>query len=69
MQREIRDVRRCSKCQTVLCALVDDTYIADDGETVRSLYWLPRRVHTGQECTRMLTLATEEWPVLFELEA
>jgi hypothetical protein len=69
MDREIRDVRRCTLCQTVVCALVHDKYIADHGNEVQAVYWLPRRVHTDQDCKRMLTLAEEEWPVLFEMES
>jgi hypothetical protein len=46
---------------------VDDVYLGDDGEEARACFWLPRRVHTEEDCNRMLTMAEEEWPVLFEI--
>lgn len=67
MQREILDVKRCNRCQTVFQALVQDNYISDEGEPGAAIYWLPRRVHTADDCDRMLTLAREEWPVLFDV--
>jgi hypothetical protein len=69
MRREILDVRRCTVCQTVVQALVQDDYLDDEGHATRAIYWLPRRAHGKDECDRMLTLAREEWPTLFEIES
>jgi hypothetical protein len=65
MRREIVEVKRCNRCQAVVHALVDDTYMADSGDATRAIYWLPRRVHTATDCDRMMALAREEWPALF----
>lgn len=67
MQREILDVRRCPRCQSVLQAFVQDhyNYGSEDAEAV--IYWLPRRAHSKADCDRMLALAEEEWPTLFTL--
>ncbi len=65
MEREIRDVRRCSRCQEVVQALVHDKYLDDTGEPVQAIFWLPRRKHTDDDCSRMQTLASEEWPTLW----
>jgi hypothetical protein len=65
VEREIRDVRRCSRCQAVVQALVHDQYIADDGEHAAAIFWLPRRVHTDTDCTQMQALSREEWPMLW----
>lgn len=69
MLRENLDVRRCTRCQTVVQALVQDDTLSEEGDVTRAIYWLPRRVHTSDDCDRMLTIAREEWPVLFELES
>ncbi len=68
MLREIRDVRRCSRCQAVVCALVHDKMLDDAGEAVEAVYWLPRRKHTDDDCSRQLTLNDEQWPRLFEMD-
>jgi hypothetical protein len=65
MDREIRDVRRCSRCREVIQALVHDIYFGDDGTPCESIYWLPRRKHTDDDCLRMQTLSREEWPTLW----
>jgi hypothetical protein len=65
MFREIRDVRRCPRCREVVQALVHDKYIADDGEKSEAIFWLPRRLHTDDDCKRMQTRAREEWPTLW----
>jgi hypothetical protein len=65
MERDIRDVKRCSRCQEVVQALVHDSYLDDAGEQVQALFWLPRRKHTDKDCDRMLTIAREEWPTLW----
>ncbi len=65
MFREIRDVRRCSRCREVVQALVHDKYISDDGERAEAIFWLPRRKHTDDDCKRMQTIAREEWPTLW----
>lgn len=68
MQREIQDVRRCNRCSTVLQAMVQDDMLDEQGQAVRAIYWLPRRVHGAVDCDRMIVLAREEWPTLFEVE-
>ncbi len=65
MEREILEVRRCGKCQTVVQALVQDTDLGGSEEPVRAVFWLPYRMHTDGDCVRMQALAREEWPCLF----
>jgi hypothetical protein len=65
MEREIRDVRRCNRCQEVVQALVHDKYLDDTGEQVQAVFWLPRRKHSDDDCSRMLELGKEEWPTLW----
>jgi HEPN domain-containing protein len=64
MMREVLEVKRCNRCQTVVQALVDDRYLAGTPEESRAIYWMPYRTHTRDDCERMLTLAREEWPAL-----
>jgi hypothetical protein len=64
MMRDIVDVKRCSRCQTVVQALVDDRYLPGTPAETRAVYWLPYRTHTRHDCERMLSLAAEEWPTL-----
>lgn len=68
MFREILDVRRCNRCQTVVQALVHDIYDEGTEEHVEAVFWLPRRTHSGEDCERMLEIAKEEWPTLFEMD-
>jgi hypothetical protein len=67
MRREILDVRRCPRCHEVVQAYVDDAYNAGSPDEEHAVYWLPRRAHSRADCDRMLTLAREEWPTLFDL--
>jgi hypothetical protein len=67
MLREILDVRRCTRCQAVLQAMVQDDMLDDNGEHFRAIYWLPRREHGAESCSRMIELAREEWPTLLEV--
>ncbi len=63
--REIRDVRRCSRCQAVITALVDDTDVDEEGQQRRMIHWLPRWPHTAVDCDRQLTMNAEQWPTLW----
>jgi hypothetical protein len=63
--REIRDVRRCSRCQAVLTCLVHDKDIDEEGERREMIHWLPRRKHTDDECSRQVVLNSEQWPTLW----
>ncbi len=63
--REIRDVRRCSRCQAVLTCLVHDKDIDDEGERREMIYWLPRREHSDQDCSTQVALNREQWPTLW----
>jgi hypothetical protein len=63
--REIRDVRRCSRCQTVLTALVHDKDINEEGQPRELIHWLPRHAHSDDECSRQVVLNREEWPTLW----
>lgn len=68
MMREVQDVKKCPVCLTVVQALVRDAMEDEEGSPVVAIYWLPRRVHTGDDCARALRLYTEEWPVLFDVD-
>jgi hypothetical protein len=63
--REIRDIRRCSRCQAVLTVLVHDKDSDEEGELREMIHWLPRRQHSDDECSRNLALFREEWPTLW----
>jgi hypothetical protein len=65
MEREIRDVKRCPVCREVVQALVHDKYLDPEGDPVEALFWLPRRVHTANDCEKMQVMAREEWPTLW----
>jgi hypothetical protein len=65
MDREIVEIKRCDRCATVVHAMVDDRYLDANGEPFRAVYWLPRRVHTADDCDVSLRLYVEEWPCLF----
>jgi hypothetical protein len=69
VMREILDVRRCTRCDAVLQVMVQDDTLDESGYPVRAVYWLPPHKHGDDECNRMLTLAQEAWPRLFEMEA
>jgi hypothetical protein len=63
--REIRDVNRCSRCQTVIAALVHDRDVDEEGQLRELIHWLPRRAHTDDDCARQVALNVEEWPQLW----
>ncbi len=63
--REIRDVRRCSRCQLVLTALVHDRDLDEEGNFREMVHWLPRREHTDDACSRQVAMNREEWPMLW----
>jgi hypothetical protein len=63
--REIRDATRCSRCQAVLTVLVHDKEVDEEGNPRELIHWLPRRVHTDDDCSRNLALFLEEWPRLW----
>jgi hypothetical protein len=63
--REIRDVRRCSRCQAVLACLVHDRDIDEEGQPREMVHWLPRRLHTDDMCSQQVCLNLEQWPVLW----
>jgi hypothetical protein len=63
--REIRDVLRCSRCQTVLTCQVHDKDIDDEGEWRGMIHWLPRREHSDQDCCTQVALNREQWPTLW----
>ena len=65
MNREVLDVRRCSRCHSVLTALLQDDGLTEGGEPYRAIYWGPRRSHSADDCSRMVELAREEWPTLW----
>jgi hypothetical protein len=69
MMREIVQVKRCNRCDSVVQAMVDDRYLPGTPEESRAVYWLPRREHGQDACDEMLTIAREEWPRLFEVES
>lgn len=63
--REIRDVKRCATCDSVLTVLVHDRDVDDEGQPRQMIHWLPRRQHSNDECSRALALYREEWPTLW----
>ncbi len=63
--REIRDVKRCSRCHAVITALVHDRDLDEEGGQRELIHWLPRRSHTDQDCEQQRRLNLEEWPTLW----
>jgi hypothetical protein len=63
--REIRDVKRCPACDSVLTVLVHDRDVDDEGQPRQMIHWLPRRKHSADECSRARALYAEEWPTLW----
>jgi hypothetical protein len=63
--REILDVRRCCRCDTVTTVLVHDKELDDEGEPRELIHWLPRRPHSNDECARYIAIFKEEWPTLW----